>query len=202
MLAIPVDVGLHRRDEIFRILPGEARHARLSADPALAMTRRAGDDLAARAVLVGADGIRKILRVLTGKARPGGHDADTVLAVTAGTDLDGAAASCGIADQRSRRPLGDLAGIIMRNAAELGVTDTREHRAHQLVFALAVNVGLHRRDEIVRILSDKTWRPGPLGDPTFAVTRRAADPLQVLGAWTVAGFALEFSRLGLGEAAH
>jgi hypothetical protein len=61
-------------------------------------------------------------------------------------------------------------------------------RSSELV-PLTVDVGLHRKDEILRILATRLGVPGLLVT-ALAVACRAADCAQVLGARTVAVFAL------------
>ena len=180
VLALAIDVGLHRRDEILRILSDEAWHSGPPADPARAMTRRAGDDLAARSLLVGSHRLGEVLRVLTRKARPGGDDADALLPVAPGTHGGRTPSRRWIADERSRRPSGNLARIISCNVLELRVAHAHENRPHKLVVALAGPVSLHGRDEILRILPDEAWGSGCLGDPTLAMTCRTTDGLQML----------------------
>src|SRR6516165_9844823 len=202
VLALSIDVGLHRPDEILRILSDEAWHPGLPADPARAVTRRTGDGLGTRSMLVGSHRVGEVSRVLAGKARPRGNDGDPMLAMASRAHADGTPSGGWIADKRGFRPSGDLPRVIRCNAVELCVAHTREHRAHELVVALAVDVSLHRRDEILRVLPDEAGRARPPGHSALAVTGRAADRLDVLGAGAVAAFAVELTWLGLADPAH
>src|SRR4029450_12328687 len=108
VLALTRDIGLHRGDEILRVLSGQARRSGPPGAPALAVARRTGDDLAARSMLVGPDRVGEIQRVLAGEARPGGNDADGLRAVAAAARSARAPSSRGIADRRRRRAGGGL----------------------------------------------------------------------------------------------
>src|SRR5262249_19841272 len=55
VLALTIDVSLHRRDQVLLAQPGQARHSRALADAALAVTPRTFNELAACSVLVALD---------------------------------------------------------------------------------------------------------------------------------------------------
>src|SRR5262245_27693331 len=115
-------VRLHRRHEILRAHPGQARYSRLSADAAFPVASGASDCLAAGPDRVGLDSVGEILRILTGEARPPRRrDADAKIAVTAGAQPGrGPAGRCIAAYRRSFRPIGDLPGIISGDVLYLG----------------------------------------------------------------------------------
>src|SRR5207237_153501 len=73
---------------------------------------------------------------------------------------------------------------------------------HHIVFALPGGISLHRRNEILRVLPDQAWNPGPIADAAVAVARGATHGLDVRRAGAVAVFAVELGWLGFGDPAH
>ncbi len=196
LLALTGDVGLHRRDQILRGPPGEAWDSGPRADPVFAVAGRAGDGLAARPVLVGSDRVSEISRVLTCEAGEPRTHADTLLAVTQGANDGGGPSGRGIPDRLSLGTNGNLPRVVKSDVVELGLAHPRNSRLHERVLALAGPVGLHRTDEIVRVLAHETWDSGPGGDPALAVTSRAACSVHMRRTGAVAELALQ---LALGQ---
>src|SRR5258708_39141554 len=104
VLAPAADVSLHGPDKRLWRLPGKIWNSGSLADPALAVTPRAGDRLAARSVLIFLDRTGEVLRILTCEARPCGIDADALLAVAPGAQSTGGLSAHGIADRPGLRP--------------------------------------------------------------------------------------------------
>ena len=196
VLALTRGVSLHRRDEILRVLPGETRHSGPRADPILAVTPRAGDGFVSRSALVAPDHVGEKLRVLAGKARPAGIDGDALRAMAAGTRGRGRPSGRRVANRRSLRPSGGLPRIVKRNVVELGLTHARENQPHEVVLALTRDVRLHRRDGILRVLSDQAWDFRLAADPALAVTGGATDRPHVRRGWAMAAFAVELAFVG------
>src|SRR5262245_411665 len=141
------------------------------------MARRAGDDLVTRAMLVALDRVGEKLRVLPREARPGGNHADTLPAVAARARGGGSLARRRIAHGRRLRPRGRLPRIEQRHVIALALAHPREQRLLEALLAVTRHIGLHRGDEILRVLSDQARRSGPPRDPALAVACRAGDDL-------------------------
>src|SRR5580704_5356840 len=201
--ALARGILLHRRHEILLTHAGKVWYSRFPADAALAVAAGAGDRLAARAALVGANCVGEILRILARKARPPRRrDADTEFAVTAGAQGGGGPAGGDVTYRRSFRPVGRLSRIIGRDIVDFRLSQTGEYQPHQVVPALAGHVSPHRLREILRVLSDEAWYSSPFGDAAFAVTGRTSDRLNMRRAWAVAVLAIEFCRLGFADPPH
>src|SRR3974390_13173 len=166
------------------------------------MTRRAGDDLAARSALVGADRLGEVRRVLAREAWPSGNRAYALLAVALRAHAGGASSGAGIADQRRLCPARELPRIVGRKVMQLGFAYTRKDHPFEFDVALAVDVRPHRRDEVLRVLPGEVRASGLAGDPALTVTRGATDGFQVFRTWAMADFAIHFARLGLVDSAH
>src|SRR6516225_3125162 len=90
-----------------------------------------------------------------------------------GSTLSGGCIACA----RSLRPGRRLSRIISGHLVKLGVAHAREQRGHEPVLARSIGIGLHRQDEILRLLPDEARHSGSLADPAFAVTGRTRDDL-------------------------
>src|SRR5258707_12187350 len=88
---------------------------------------------------------------------------------------------------------------VLTGAAEADLNSIRKNCLHDGLLALTGDVGLHRRDQILRGPPGEAWDSGPRGDPAFAVAGRAARGLPVRPALAGADLVREVA-LGLTSA--